>query len=367
MTSYLVIGAGLFGATVAHELRKAGRPVTVVEKKSHLAGMAYTECVYNIHVHKYGAHIFRTDDKAIWDYVNSFVDFKPYVHSPIAVYDNEVYNLPFNMNTFNKMWGVIKPEEAEEKIKSQIIPCDAPKNLEEYALSVVGVDIYEKLIKGYTEKQWGVSCTELPVSVMKRIPVRLTYDNNYSDNKPYQGIPIDGYTALVESMLAGIYTVCNKDGLSLLKDTDSSCRVIYTGSVDDLFGGDEGYLGYRSLTFQELPLIGVENYQGVSVVNYTSLSIPYTRIIEHKHFLGNKSSNTVITIEHPEKYVYGYERYYPLADERNLSLYKKYVKRLKEEYPNVILGGRLGSYQYTDMEDSIKNALKLSKRLLLDD
>ena len=368
MTSYLVIGAGLFGATVAHELRKAGRPVVVVEKKSHLAGMAYTEKWGNVPVHKYGAHIFRTDDKFIWEYVNKFGEFKPYVHSPIAVYSSdagsEVYNLPFNMNTFSKLWGIITPAAAKMVIDSQRVPCENPQNLEEYALSVVGKDIYNKLIKGYTEKQWGVLCTELPVSVMKRIPIRFTYDNNYSANKPYQGIPINGYTAVIEALLDGVFVIRNTDGIELMKCVDDDCIVIYTGSVDDIFEYDEGYLGYRSLKFEECKLPDTDNYQGVSVVNYTSSLVPYTRIIEHKHFLGNECDGTIITYEYPMKYTPGMERYYPLSDGYNIALYNRYVARLKYHYPNIILGGRLGSYQYTDMEDTIKAALKLSHDLL---
>lgn len=362
---YLIVGAGLFGAVFAYEARKAGKNVLVIEKRGHIAGNIYTKEVQGIQVHCYGAHIFHTSDKEIWNYVQQFAEFNRYTNSPIARYKNEVYNLPFNMNTFNKLWGVITPEEARDRIDMQIRESGitTPKNLEEQAISLVGYDIYEKLIKGYTEKQWGKKATELPAFIIKRLPVRLTYDNNYF-NDLYQGIPIGGYTQIIENMLEGIDIKLNTDYFKDRKYHDGlASKIIFTGMIDQFFDYCYGELEYRSLRF-ETEELDCDNYQGNAVVNYTEYEVPYTRVIEHKHFeFGCQnnvcSSKTVITKEYPETWNKGDEPYYPMNDNRNNELFMKY-KALAKDRTNVIFGGRLGMYRYFDMHQIIAEALKVA-------
>jgi len=360
---YLVVGSGLFGSVFAYEAAKRGKRVKVIDKRNHIAGNVYTEKVENINVHKYGAHIFHTNDKEIWNYVNQFAEFNRYTNTPIANYNGELYNLPFNMNTFNKLWGVITPEEAKAKIEEQkaAIQIDEPKNLEEQAISLIGTDIYEKLIKGYTEKQWGRKATELPSFIIKRLPVRFTYDNNYFNDK-YQGIPEGGYTQLVEKMLSsdlidvelGVDFFENKE--EYLKEFP---KIVYTGMIDQFFNYEFGTLEYRSLHFEN-ETVNVENYQGNAVVNYTDAETPYTRIIEHKHFEFGKQPKTIITKEYPKTWSKGDEPYYPMNDERNNSIFKQYLE-LASNTPNVIFGGRLGMYKYYDMHQVIDAALKAVK------
>lgn len=362
---YLVVGAGLSGAVLAQQLAEHGnKRVLVVDRRSYVAGTAYTEQVGAIHVHKHGAHIFRTDDKAIWEYVNSFGEFRPYVHSPMARYRAEMYNLPFNMNTFHQLWGVNTPDEAKLMIGLTRVKCDNPQNLEEFALSEVGEIIYEKFIKWYTEKQWGVSCTELPPDTMKRIPIRFTYDNNYYKNKPYQGIPKDGYTAIVSNMLNDVRISVELQADSI--DVDSvphTIPVLFTGRIDEFYHNKFGALGYRTLRFEE-ERKETSNYQGCSVVNYTDKSTPFTRIIEHKHFTDAESTYTIITREYPAEFTEGSEAYYPMLDETNRNLYRKYLEYAHMHDPNVIFCGKLGNYQYMDMEDVVKCATQLAKLLL---
>lgn len=358
---YLIVGAGLFGSTFAYEAAKRGKRVKVIEKRNHIAGNIYTENIEGINVHKYGAHIFHTNNKEIWEYVNQFAEFNRFTNSPIANYKGEIYNLPFNMNTFNKLWGVVTPEEAKLKIEEQrkAAGIDKPRNLEEQAISLVGIDIYEKLIKGYTEKQWGRKCSELPAFIIKRLPVRFTYDNNYFNDK-YQGIPIGGYTQIVEKMLSSdlIDVELEQDFFECKeKYLNSFPRIVYTGMIDQFFDYEYGELEYRSLMFENI-ILEKENYQGNAVVNYTDPDTPYTRIIEHKHFEFGTQPKTIITREYPKTWEKGDEPYYPVNDEKNNLKFKKY-NELAKRYPNVIFGGRLGMYKYFDMHQVIAAALIL--------
>ncbi len=361
---YLIVGAGLYGAVFAQEAKKAGKTCLVIDKRDHIAGNIYTSCVEGIQVHQYGAHIFHTNNKEVWDYVNRFATFNRYTNSPVANYKGEIYNLPFNMNTFNRMWGVVTPAQAQEKIEAQrqAAGITEPKNLEEQAIRLVGMDIYEKLIKHYTEKQWGRPCCELPSFIIKRLPVRFTYDNNYFDAL-YQGIPVEGYTAMVEQMLAGTEVrlgceyLSEKDKWDALADT-----VVYTGPVDAYFAYQLGVLEYRSVRF-ETETLDMENYQGNAVVNYTDGDTPYTRIIEHKHFVFGTQPKTVISREYSAEWHPGEEPYYPVNDQRNSALYEQY-KKLADAQPNVIFGGRLGEYKYYDMDKVIEAALATAKKVL---
>lgn len=371
---YLVVGAGLFGAVFANEMRKLGKKCLVIDRRDHIAGNIYTEEIRGIQVHRYGAHIFHTSDRRIWRYVNDLAEFNNYINSPVAVYRDELYNLPFNMNTFAKMWNVRTPKEAAERIQAQIAELDIrePANLEEQALSLVGTDIYMKLVKGYTEKQWGRDCRELPAFIIRRLPVRFTFDNNYF-NDPYQGIPKGGYTGMVAKLLDGIEVrlgtafedFVRKDETSdvyVTRDGQRSFgKVLYTGMIDAFFGYCEGALEYRSLEFQTELLEGEENYQGNAVVNYTEREIPFTRIIEHKHFEFGHQPDTVITREYPREWKRGDEPYYPVNDERNAALYQKYLQ-LASMQKNVLFGGRLGQYQYYDMDKVIAAALEMAAK-----
>ena len=355
---YLVVGAGLYGAVFAHEAKKKGKTCLVIEKRNHIAGNIYCENVEGINVHVYGAHIFHTSDKFIWDYINEFAEFNNYINSPIAKYKNELYNLPFNMNTFSKMWGISTPHEAKDIIAAQIADLNItePKNLEEQALSLVGKDVYEKLIKGYTEKQWGRDCKELPSFIIKRLPLRFVYDNNYF-NDLYQGIPVGGYTQIIEKMLEGAEVRLNVD---YLKEKENlrplGKKVVYTGPVDAYFDYCFGELEYRTVRF-ETEILDTDNYQGNAVVNYTEYEVPYTRIIEHKHFEFGTQEKTVISREYPVTWKKGDEPYYPVNDEKNTALYAKY-KELAEKEENVIFGGRLGLYRYMDMHHVVDAALQ---------
>lgn len=354
---YLIVGAGLYGAVCAHELCKRGKQCLVIDRRDHIAGNIYTEEISNIQVHKYGAHIFHTSDKEIWDYVNQFADFNNYVNSPIAIYKNELYNLPFNMNTFSKMWNVRTPAEAKAKIAEQVaeLGIKEPRNLEEQALSLVGNDVYTKLVKGYTEKQWGRDCKELPAFIIKRLPCRFTYDNNYFNDR-YQGIPIGGYTAMVERMLEGCEVRLNTDYFDLISEEGNIAeKVIYTGCIDEFFGYQLGALQYRSVRF-ETEEIDEENYQGNAVVNYTDREVPYTRVIEHKHFEFGKQPTTVISREYSAEWEVGMEPYYPVNDSKNGELYIRY-KELADSQNDVLFGGRLGQYRYYDMDKVIRAAL----------
>lgn len=363
MYDYLLVGAGLFNAVFAHEAVKRKKKCLVIEKREHIGGNCYTENMEGIIVHRYGAHIFRTSDKEIWEYMCQFADFNHFVNSPIARYKDELYNMPFNMNTFSRMWNIALPSEAEEIINRQRREAHRPaRNLEEYAIGLVGTDIYEKLIKGYTEKQWGRPCTELPASVMRRIPLRFIYDNNYF-NDPYQGIPKGGYTPIVEKMFRNCEILCSTDYLENKKKWNSMAgQVIYTGTVDAFYDYKYGELGYRSLRF-ETEILREKNYQGVAVVNYTEAAVPFTRIIEHKHFEFGTQEKTVISREYPLGWNRGTEPYYPINDEKNTQIYRLY-KREAEAEKNIYFGGRLGEYQYFDMQDTIKSALKLARKLL---
>lgn len=368
---YLVVGAGLFGAVFANEMKKAGKKCLVIDRREHIAGNIYTEQIKGIHVHKYGAHIFHTSDRKIWQYVNELAEFNNYVNSPVAVYKDELYNLPFNMNTFAKMWNIKTPKEAAGHIQSQIADLNItnPTNLEEQALSLVGTDIYEKLVKGYTEKQWGRDCKELPAFIIKRLPVRFTFDNNYF-NDAYQGIPKGGYTGMVAKLLEGIDVVLKTDFAEYVrKENDIYVtndrqhifdKVLYTGMIDAFFNYSEGALEYRSLNFETELLEGEENYQGNAVVNYTEREVPFTRIIEHKHFEFGSQPDTVITREYPKEWKQGDEPYYPVNDEKNAALYKKY-ETLASAQKNVLFGGRLGQYKYYDMDKVIAAALEMAE------
>lgn len=355
---YLIVGSGLFGSVFAHEATKRGKKCLVMDKRSHAGGNVFCENVEGINVHKYGAHIFHTNDKFIWDYVNSFVEFNRYTNSPLARYKNELYNLPFNMNTFYQLWKVKTPEEAKNKIQSQIgqLNLDEPQNLEEQALKLVGTDIYEKLIKGYTEKQWGRKATDLPAFIIKRLPVRFTYDNNYFNDK-YQGIPIGGYNKLVDGLLKGIEVRTGENYFEKREEWNSMAKqVVFTGKIDQFFDYRFGMLEYRSLKFEH-EIHDTENYQGNAVVNYTESEIPYTRILEHKHFEFGTQPKTVITKEYPEEWTQEKEPYYPVNDEKNMAIFKQY-QELANAMENTIFGGRLAEYRYYDMHQIIGSALK---------
>ena len=364
---YLIVGSGLFGSVFAHEMTKKGKNCLIIERRDHIGGNVYTEEKEGINVHKYGAHIFHTSNKEVWNYINQFAEFNRYTNSPVANYKGELYNLPFNMNTFYQMWGVRTPQEAKAKIEEQKQESGIkePKNLEEQAISLIGNDIYEKLVKGYTQKQWGKECTELPSFIIKRLPVRFTYDNNYF-NDSYQGIPIGGYTKIIEKMLEGIEVRLNTDFFDKKDEyMEMADKILFTGMIDQYFDYCFGELEYRGLNF-ESETLDTNNYQGNAVINYTDADTPYTRIIEHKHFeipaneLGTEkdSDKTIITREYPMQWKKGEEAYYPVNDEKNSALYLKY-KELAEKEKNVIFGGRLGMYQYFDMWKVIEEALKL--------
>ncbi len=366
---YLIVGAGLFGATIAYRARLAGKRVLVVDRRAHLGGNIYCEEIEGIHVHKYGAHIFHTDNRRVWQFVNSLVEFNRYTNSPVANYQGQLYNLPFNMNTFAEMWGVVTPAQAQAKIDEQraealaaLNGCE-PKNLEEQALTLVGKDIYERLIKGYTEKQWGRPCTELPAFIIRRLPVRMVFDNNYF-NDPYQGIPVGGYNLLIDKLLAGCDIRLNTDYLTQKQTLDALAeKVVYTGSIDEYFGYRLGHLAYRTVRF-ETEVLNTPNYQGNAVINYTDAAVPYTRIIEHKHFemFGQAVYNTpktVISREYSTEWQSGMEPYYPVNDERNTQLYLQYAELARQE-TNVLFGGRLAEYKYYDMDDIIARALEIA-------
>ena len=355
---YLIVGAGLFGAVFAHEMTKEGKKCLVVEKRDHIAGNIYCETVDDIHVHKYGAHIFHTSNKKVWDYINTFAEFNNYINSPVASYKDELYNLPFNMNTFSKMWGIKTPQEAKDIIAKQIKELDIkePKNLEEQALSLVGQDVYQKLIKGYTEKQWGRDCKDLPSFIIKRLPLRFVYDNNYFNDR-FQGIPIGGYTPIVEKMLEGCDVLLNTDYFEYRKtNPDIADKVVYTGMLDKYFEYKLGVLEYRSVRFEHERL-DTDNYQGNAVVNYTEREVPHTRIIEHKHFEFGTQPTTVISKEYPSEWKLGDEPYYPVNDKKNEELANGY-RELAAKEENVIFGGRLGEYRYYDMDKVIEAALQ---------
>ena len=362
MYDYLIVGAGFFGSVFAHEAKARGKKCLVVDRRDHIGGNCYTETVEGIHVHKYGAHIFHTSDRTVWDYINQFADFNNFINTPVANYKGEIYNLPFNMNTFSRLWGISTPAEAKAIIESQRGAVTDPKNLEEQAISLVGKDIYEKLVKGYTEKQWGRSCSELPSFIIRRLPVRFTYNNNYFSDR-YQGIPEGGYTVIFEKLLEGIEVRLNCD---YLKDKEQlralAEKVIYTGPIDEYFGYCFGPLQFRSLRF-ESEILDMENFQGSAVVNYTDRETPYTRIIEHKHFEFGTQPKTVITREYPADWSLGDEPYYTVNDEENNALYARYAERAAAE-EGVYFGGRLGEYKYYDMDKVIASALALCGRLL---
>ena len=381
---YLVVGAGLFGAVFARQMKEKGRKVLVIDRRDHIGGNVYTENRMGINVHMYGAHIFHTTDKEVWDYVNEFAEFNNYINSPVAVYKDELYNLPFNMNTFSKMWGIRTPDEAREIINAQAgkekerirkekgVSEFEAENLEEQALSLAGRDIYEKLVKGYTEKQWGRDCKDLPAFIIKRLPMRFIYDNNYFNDR-FQGIPIGGYTALVDRILDGIEVRTGTDYYDFVKleeglpvkpfaaqNGDSFDKILFTGMIDEFFGYKLGTLEYRSLKFETEDLPEVDNYQGNAVVNYTEREIPFTRIIEHKHFEYGTGKGTIITREYPAEWKHGDEPYYPMNDSRNNELYSKY-KKLADDFSDVYFGGRLGQYKYYNMDQIIREALDMSR------
>lgn len=357
---YLIVGAGLFGSVFAREASQRGYRCLVIDRRSHIGGNIYTEEIDGIWVHKYGAHIFHTSNRKVWEYIRQFGEFNHFINSPVAIYHDELYNLPFNMNTFSRMWNIRMPDEAKRKIREQIdsLNIQEPKNLEEQALSLVGRDVYEKLVKEYTEKQWGRKCTELPAFIIRRLPMRFTYDNNYF-NDPYQGIPKEGYTRLVERMLEGIPVELNTD----FRTSDYkklAAKTVYTGMIDEYFDYCLGVLEYRSLRFEEERL-PCENYQGNAVVNYTSHEVEYTRIIEHKHFDFGQQPTTVITREYPKTWQKGDEPYYPVNDDRNMKLFAEYQKLAQKEQ-NVLFGGRLGMYRYYDMDKVIEAALSMAEQ-----
>ena len=361
---YLVVGAGLYGAVFAHEAKEKGKSVLVIDKRDHIAGNVYTEEIEGINVHKYGAHIFHTNNKKVWEYITQFAEFNRFTNSPVANYKGELYSLPFNMYTFNKMWGVVTPQEAAEKIEEQrkAAGITEPKNLEEQAISLVGTDIYEKLVKGYTEKQWGRPCNELPAFIIKRLPVRLTFDNNYF-NALYQGIPMGGYTKMVENLLDGIEVRLGEDYLEKKAEYDALAeRIVYTGAIDAYFDYKLGALEYRSVRFEN-EVLDMPNFQGNAAVNYTDAETPWTRIIEHKWFEFGDQPKTVISREYSSEWKVGDEPYYPVNDEKNGKLYAEY-KKLAEAENNVIFGGRLGEYKYYDMDAVIASALEMCEKEL---
>ena len=361
---YLIVGAGLFGAVFAHEAALSHKKVLVIEKREHIGGNVYTEELEGIRVHRYGAHIFHTNDAAVWEYVNRFAEFNRYTNSPVANFKGELYSLPFNMYTFNRLWGVVTPQEAEEKIAAERAAAGItePKNLEEQAISLVGREIYEKLVKGYTEKQWGRPCRELPAFIIRRLPVRFTFDNSYF-NARWQGIPIGGYTKMVERMLEGIEVRLNTDYLAEREKWDALAdRVVYTGPIDQFYGYCFGPLAYRSVRF-ETEVLDMPNYQGNAVINYTDRETPYTRIIEHKHFEFGTQPKTVISREYSAEWQPGAEPYYPVNDEKNTALYEKY-RALAARQEKVIFGGRLGEYRYYDMDAVIARALETAGKIL---
>lgn len=359
---YLIVGAGLFGAVFAHEMTKAGKKCLVIDQRDHIAGNIYCENVEGINVHKYGAHIFHTSDREIWEYMNQFAEFNNYINSPVAVYKDELYNLPFNMNTFSRMWKIRTPQEAKDKIAEQIAALNItePKNLEEQALSLVGTDVYEKLVKGYTEKQWGRDCKELPAFIIKRLPLRFTYDNNYFNDR-FQGIPMGGYTKIVEKMLDGSEVLLNTDYFAFREEhPDLAETTVYTGQLDKYFDYKYGVLEYRSVRF-ETERLEMESYQGNAVVNYTEREVPYTRIIEHKHFEYGTQPVTIISREYSSEWKLGDEPYYPVNDTKNEEMAAKY-RALALQEKGVIFGGRLGEYKYYDMDKIVRAALDEVKR-----
>lgn len=361
---YLIVGAGLYGAVFAYEANKRGKKCLVIDKRPHIGGNVYCEEVEGINVHKYGAHIFHTSNKAVWEYVNQFAEFNNYINSPVAVYKDELYNLPFNMNTFSKMWNIRTPQEAKDIIAAQIkeLNITEPKNLEEQALSLAGRDVYEKLVKGYTEKQWGRDCTELPAFIIKRLPLRFTYDNNYFNDR-FQGIPMGGYTKIIEKMLDGIEVMTETDYFEFIKaEPDIAEKTLFTGMIDEFYGYRLGALQYRSVRF-ETEVLDCENYQGNAVVNYTEREVPWTRIIEHKHFEFGTQPKTVISREYSSEWQVGMEPYYPVNNDENNALFAQY-KALADKEERVIFGGRLGNYQYYDMDKVIEAALQMVEREL---
>ena len=361
---YLVVGAGLFGSVFAYEAKKRGKTCLVIDKRNQIGGNVYCEEIEGINVHKYGAHIFHTSNKEIWEYVNQFAEFNNYINSPVAVYKDELYNLPFNMNTFSKMWNIRTPQEAKDMIAKQIaeLHIEEPKNLEEQALSLAGRDVYEKLVKGYTEKQWGRDCTELPAFIIKRLPLRFTYDNNYFNDR-FQGIPMGGYTKIIEKMLDGVDVKTETDYFEFIKENpEIADKILFTGMIDEFFDYQLGALEYRSVRF-ETEVLDCDNYQGNAVINYTEREVPYTRIIEHKHFEFGQQEKTVISREYSSEWKVGMEPYYPVNNEQNNARFEAY-KKLAEKEENVIFGGRLGNYQYYDMDKVIEAALALVKKEL---
>lgn len=361
MYDYLIVGAGLFGSVFAYEKTKQGKKCLVIDKRNHIAGNIYTENIEGIDVHKYGAHIFHTNNKKIWEYINQFGEFNNFINSPIAVYKNKIYNLPFNMNTFSKIWNISTPEQAKNKIEKEKkkMKIKEPSNLEEQAISLVGKTIYKKLIKGYTEKQWGKKCKDLPPDIIKRLPVRYTYNNNYFKDI-YQGIPKEGYTKLIQTMLEGIEVELNSNYFEFRnKYNKLAKKILFTGPIDALFDYCYGKLEYRSLRFEN-KILNIDNYQGNAVINYTDKKLPYTRIIEHKHFNNKNVKGTIITKEYPQKWDENQEPYYPINDENNNKLYNKYKDLVDTN--KIILGGRLGLYQYLDMDTTIEKALELVEK-----
>ena len=362
MYDYLIVGAGLYGAIFAHEANKRGKKCLVIDKRSHIGGNIYCEKIEGINVHKYGAHIFHTNNTEVWNYINQFAEFNNYINSPVAIYKDELYNLPFNMNTFSRLWNIKTPAEAKKIIADQIadLNLSEPKNLEEQALSLAGKDVYEKLIKGYTEKQWGRPCNELPTFIIKRLPLRFTFDNNYF-NARYQGIPMGGYTPIIEKMLDGIEVLTDTDYFEWIKTNANKVKkTVFTGQIDEFFGYKLGVLEYRSVRF-ETEVLDCDSYQGNAVVNYTEKSVPYTRIIEHKHFEFGTQPKTVISREYSSEWKPGVEPYYPINNDKNNALYAEY-KKLADNTPNVIFGGRLGDYKYYDMDKVIEVALAAVKK-----
>ncbi|HJB19385.1 MAG TPA: UDP-galactopyranose mutase [Candidatus Bariatricus faecipullorum] len=361
---YLIVGSGLYGSVFAYEAKKKGKKCLVIDKRPHIGGNVYCEEIEGINVHKYGAHIFHTSNKKIWEYINQFAEFNNYINSPVAIYKDELYNLPFNMNTFSKMWNIKTPAEAKEMIAKQVAETGItePKNLEEQGLSLVGKDVFEKLVKGYTEKQWGRDCKDLPAFIIKRLPVRFTYDNNYFNDR-FQGIPMGGYTKIIEKMLDGVEVKTDTDYFEFIKENpDIAEKTLFTGMIDEYFGYKLGALEYRSVRF-ETEVLDTDNYQGNAVVNYTAREVPYTRIIEHKHFEFGKQEKTVISREYSSEWKVGMEPYYPVNNEQNNALYGEY-RKLAEQEKNVLFGGRLGNYKYYDMDKVIEAALEMVEKEL---